>query len=55
LLDYRQSLWQGAPNSFTLDPYVTLRMFGRVGVSVYTTLGLTRESPGRSIGFRLVL
>jgi hypothetical protein len=55
LIDYRQSLWQGSPNTFTLDPYVTLRVFGRVGVSVYTTLGLTRESPGRGVGFRLVL
>jgi len=55
LLDYRQSLWQGAPNSFTLDPYLTLRVFGGLGVSVYTTLGLTPESPGRGFGFRLVL
>ena len=55
LLDYRQSLWQGSPNSFSIDPYVTLRMFGRVGVSVYTTLGLTRDSPKPGVGVRLVL
>jgi hypothetical protein len=55
LLDYRQSLWDGSPNTFTVDPYLTLRVIGGVGVSVYTTIGLTRSSKGHDVGFRLVL
>jgi hypothetical protein len=55
LLDYRQSLWQGVPNSFTVDPYLTWRVMGGVGVQVYTTIGLTRSSPSHGFGVRLVL
>lgn len=55
LLDYRQSLLRGLPNSFTIDPYLTLRIIGDVGVQVYTTFALTRSSPNHGLGFRLVL
>ena len=54
LLDYRQSLFPGLPNSFTLDPYVTWRIIGGVGVQVYTSIPLTRSNPSRRIGFRVV-
>ena len=54
LLDYNQSLLAGLPNSFTVDPYVTLRIFGSVGLQAYTTLALTRQSPNREFGFRVV-
>jgi hypothetical protein len=55
LLDYRQSLLRGLPNSFTIDPYVTWRIIGGVGVQVYTTFALTRSSPNHGLGFRVVL
>ncbi len=55
LLDYRQSLLQGVPNSFTVSPYLTLRIIGRVGIQVYTTFALTRSSPNHGVGFRVVL
>ena len=54
LLDYNQSLLAGLPNSFTVDPYVTLRVFGSIGLQAYTTIALTRQSPNREFGFRLV-
>lgn len=54
LLDYNQSLLAGLPNSFTVDPYVTLRVFGHVGLQAYTTIALTRQSPSREFGFRVV-
>ena len=55
MLDFRQSAWQGAPVYFTLDPYVTWHIFGGVGVSIYTTVGLTRSSPSQGFGIRLDL
>jgi hypothetical protein len=55
LLDYRQSLLRGLPNSFTIDPYVTWRIIGDVGIQVYTTFALTRSSPNHGLGFRVVL
>jgi hypothetical protein len=54
LLDYNQSLLPGLPNSFTLDPYVTFRVIGNLGLQVYTTLALTPQSPNHGVGFRLV-
>lgn len=54
LLDYNQSLLTGLPNSFTVDPYVTLRIFGHVGLQAYTTIALTRQSPSQQFGFRVV-
>ena len=54
LLDYNQSLLAGLPNSFTVDPYVTLRFLGAVGLQVYTTVALTRQSPNHGVGFRIV-
>jgi hypothetical protein len=55
MLDYRQSAWQGAPAYFALDPYVTWRIIGGLGVSIYTTIGLTRSSPSQGFGVRLTL
>jgi hypothetical protein len=55
LLDYRKSLFPGSPNSFTVDPYVTLRFIGGVGIQAYTTIELTRSSPNHEVGVRLVL
>ena len=55
LLDYRQSQMRGLPNSFTIDPYLTWRIIGGVGVQVYTTFALTRSSPNHGVGFRVVL
>ena len=54
LLDYNQSLLAGLPNSFTVDPYVTLRVLGSVGLQVYTTIALTQQSPNHAVGFRIV-
>lgn len=54
-VDYHQTLGQASPNSLTLEPYLTWRVVGRVGVSVYTTIGLTRSSQSHGFGFRLVL
>jgi len=55
MLDFQQSAWQGAPTFVTLDPYVTWHMLGGVGVTLYTTVGLTSASPSRGIGLRLSL
>ena len=55
LLDYRQSAWVGAPDYFVLNPYVTWRMMGVVGVSLYGTVGLTRSSPSQAFGVRFSL
>ena len=55
LLDYRQSLLRGVPNSFTVAPYVTLRIMGGVGIQVYTTVALTQSSPSHGVGFRVLL
>lgn len=55
LLDWRQSVFPGLANSFTVDPYVTLHVIGGVGVQVYTTVALTRLSPNHAVGLRLVL
>ena len=55
LLDYRQSAWAGAPDYFVLNPYVTWRMMGVVGVSLYGTVGLTRSSPSQAFGVRFSL
>jgi hypothetical protein len=54
LLDYNQSLLPGLANSFTVDPYLTLRVFGSVGLQVYTAIGLTPSSPSQEVGFRVV-
>jgi len=53
MLDYRQSAWSGAPDYLSFDPYVTWRMFGGLGISIYTMIGLTHSSPSRGIGARL--
>jgi hypothetical protein len=55
LLDYEKSLFPGVPNSFTVDPYVTLPFMFGSGLQVYTTLALTRQSPNHGFGVRLVL
>lgn len=55
MLDYRQSAWQGAPLYFTLNPYVTWRFLGGLGVSLYATVGLTRSSPSQGAGLRFTL
>jgi len=53
--DFQRSTWQGAPSYATLNPYVTWRFIGPVGVQLYTTIGLTRSSPDHGFGMRLVL
>ena len=55
LLDYEKSLFPGVPNSFTVDPYVTLPFLFGSGLQVYTTIALTRQSPNHEVGVRLVL
>jgi hypothetical protein len=55
LLDYEKSLFPGVPNSFTVDPYVTLPFMFGSGLQVYTTIALTRLSPNHEVGVRLVL
>jgi len=55
LLDYRQSAWAGAPDYFALDPYITWRMMGVVGVSFYGSVGLTHSSPSQGFGVRFSL
>jgi hypothetical protein len=55
LLDYQKSLFPGVPNSFTVDPYVTLPFLFGWGLQVYTTIALTRQSPSHEFGVRLVL
>ena len=55
LLDYRQSAWQGAPDYFAFTPYLTWRLLGGVGVSVYGVFGLTRSSPSQGAGVRLAI
>jgi hypothetical protein len=54
LLDYQKSLFAGVPNSFTVDPYVTLPFMFGAGLQVYTTIALTRLSPNHEVGVRLV-
>jgi hypothetical protein len=55
MVDYQQSSWAGAPAYFALDPYVTWRILGGLGVTLYTTVGLTRSSPSQGFGVRLTL
>ena len=55
LLDYEKSLFPGVPNSFTVDPYVTVPFVFGSGLQVYTTIALTRLSPNHEVGVRLVL
>ena len=55
LLDYEKSLFPGVPNSFTVDPYVTVPFLFGSGLQVYTTIALTRQSPNHEVGVRLVL
>ncbi|HEX4104987.1 MAG TPA: hypothetical protein VHX92_02025 [Rhizomicrobium sp.] len=55
LLDYHQSAWTGAPDYFTLNPYIRWSMMGLVGVSLYGTVGLTRSSPSQAFGVRFSL
>jgi len=55
LFNYQQSAWAGAPDYFTLNPYVTWRMLGVVGVTLYGTVGLTRASPSQAFGVRFSL
>jgi hypothetical protein len=55
LFNYQQSAWTGAPDYFTLNPYVTWRMLGVVGVTFYGTVGLTRSSPSQAFGVRFSL
>ena len=54
LLDYEKSLFSGVPNTFTVDPYVTLPFLFGSGVQVYTTIALRRLSPNHEVGVRLV-
>jgi hypothetical protein len=55
LLDYEKSLFPGVPNSFTVDPYVTVPFLFGSGLQVFTTIALTRTSPNHEVGVRLVL
>ena len=55
LLDYEKSLFPGVPNSFTVDPYVTVPFVFGSGLQIYTTIALTRLSPNHEVGVRLVL
>jgi hypothetical protein len=55
LLDYQKSLFTGVPNSFTVDPYVTLPFIAGIGLQVYTTFALTQSSPNHEVGVRLLL
>ena len=55
IFDYRQSAWSGASDYFTFDPYITWRMSGGLGISLYTMIGLTHSSPSQGIGARLTL
>ncbi len=55
MFDYEQSAWAGAPAYFALDPYVTWHMLGGLGLTAYTTGGLTRSSPSQGFGVRLTL
>ena len=55
LLDYEKSLFPGVPNSFTVDPYVSLPFVFGSAFQVYTTVALTRQSPNHEVGVRLVL
>jgi hypothetical protein len=55
MVDLQQSTWQGAPTQATLNPYLTWHMLGGLGVTLYTTVGMTRASPSRGVGFRLAL
>jgi len=55
MFDYRESAWQGAPDYLAFTPYVTWRVLGTVGVSVYGVFGLTRSSPSQGAGLRLVI
>jgi hypothetical protein len=54
LLDYEKSLFSGVPNTFTVDPYVTLPFLFGSGIQIYTTVALTRLSPNHEVGARLV-
>jgi hypothetical protein len=54
LLDYEKSLFSGVPNTFTVDPYVTVPFLFGSGIQVYTTIALTRLSPNHEVGVRLV-
>ena len=55
MIDLQQSAWSGAPSYATLNPYLTWRILGPVGLTLYTTVGLTRASPSRGVGLRLTL
>jgi hypothetical protein len=55
LFNYQQSAWAGAPDYFTLNPYVTWHMLGVVGITLYGTVGLTRSSPSQAFGIRFSL
>ena len=55
LLDYEKSLFPGVPNSFTVDPYVTVPFLFGSGLQIFTTIALTRQSPNHEVGVRLVL
>lgn len=55
MVDMQQSAWAGAPDYVTLDPYLTWYMVGSLGISFYTTIGLTHASPSHGFGVRLVL
>ena len=54
-LNYSESVWQGAPDYFTLGPYVSLRMFAVFDVTLYGTVGLTHSSPSQGFGVRVGL
>lgn len=55
LLDYTKSLFPGVPNTFTVDPYVTVPFIGGIGLQVYTTVAVTRSSPNHEVGVRVLL
>lgn len=55
MVDLQQSAWAGAPNLATLNPYVTWHLLGPLGVTLYTTIGMTHASPSHGFGLRLTL
>lgn len=55
LLEYNRSLFPGLPNSFLVDPYVSLPFIGGTALQVYTRIPLDRSDPNREIGVRFVL
>ena len=55
LLDYEKSLFTGFPNTFTVDPYVTIPFIAGSAFQIYTTFALDHYSPNHEVGVRFVL